>query len=96
MARGWESKSVESQIESAESRKQDRLRQKLSPEQQEELSQRRLLELSRVRLQHQIQESTNERYRQMLTQALVDIDNKLVELDRPSIPSRKRNSNRSD
>jgi Ribonuclease G/E len=96
MARGWESKSVESQIESAESRKQDRLRQKLSPEQQEKLSQRGLLELSRVRLQHQIQESTNERYRRMLTQALVDVDQKLAELDRPSIPPRKRNSDRSD
>ncbi len=93
MARGWESKSVESQIESAESRKQDRLRQKLSLEQQEQLSRRGLLELSRVRLQHQIQESGNERYRQMLTQALMDIDNKLAELDRASIAPRKRNSN---
>jgi hypothetical protein len=81
MARGWESKSVESQMESAESRRDKKPAEILSPEQQEILRERGLLELSRVRLQYQIKECTHLRYRQILTRALEDVDQKLAALD---------------
>jgi hypothetical protein len=96
MARGWESKSVESQMESAESRKQGKPGDILTPRQQEILRERGLLELSRVRLQHQIQESTHIRYRQMLTRALEDVDRKLAGLNGASIRPRDRHSKRPD
>jgi hypothetical protein len=96
MARGWESKSVESQMESAESRKQKIPGEILSPEQHDILRERGLLELSRVRLQHQIKESTHVRYRQMLTSALDEVDRKLAALSGVSIRPRNRNGKRSD
>ena len=96
MARGWESKSVESQMESAESRKQNKPGEILTPEQQEILRERGLLELSRVRLQQQIKESTHARYRQILTRALEDVDRKLAALDGASIRPGDRHGERTD
>lgn len=83
-------------MESAESRKQSKPEDILTPQQQEILRERGLLELSRVRLQHQIQESTHIRYRQMLTRALEDVDRKLAGLNGASIRPRDRHSKRPD
>lgn len=83
-------------MESAEARKQKKPGEILTPEQQDILRERGLLELSRVRLQHQIQESTHVRYRLILTRALEDVDRKLAELSSVSIRPRDRNRKRPD
>jgi len=72
MARGWESKSVESQIESAESRKPAHRETKLSPEN---------LELSRTRVQHELASSTNPRYQEILRRGLADLEAKIAQLE---------------
>ena len=78
MARGWESKSVESQIESAESRNNTNNQTKRSPADVAALREREGLELSRIRVLHQMESCENPRYRVILDKALVDLDKKLA------------------
>jgi hypothetical protein len=76
MARGWESKSVEQQqAEMAEQRKP--ARPPLSPEQRERDRKRQGLLLSRKRLMQQLEAATNSRHRQMLAQAIAEVDRQL-------------------
>jgi hypothetical protein len=80
MARGWESKSVESQIEAAEER-QVRLRAaKVDPAYAERSRQRESLQLSRTRVLHDLEIAKNERHRETLKAALNHLDQKLAEL----------------
>src|SRR5579883_158144 len=83
MARGWESKSVESQIESAESRKKAR-QTPIDPVQAAKQHQRESLLLSRTRILHDIEQAQNPRYKQTLNAALKHLDDKLAELERPA------------
>jgi hypothetical protein len=77
MARGWESKSVEQQQEErAEPSKT--LRAPLSPEEQKRNRKREGLLLSRERLTQQLQAATKPRHRQMLEQAIAELDSQLV------------------
>jgi len=78
MARGWESKSVESQIESAVSRKQSPNQADRSPAELAALREREGLELSRVRVLHQMETCENPRYRMILDKALADLDSRLA------------------
>ena len=78
MARGWESKSIESQIESAESRKNTQNMPKRSPADIEALREREGLELSRTRILNQMEACENPRYRLILDKALADLDVKLA------------------
>ena len=77
MARGWESKSVEQQLE-------ERLEQRsaarpvVSAEQQERNRKREGLVLSRRRLGQQLDAATNPRHRQMLQEALAEVDRQLA------------------
>jgi hypothetical protein len=80
MARGWESKSVESQIDSAEERAALAKLPKLTPEEADRKSQRESLELSRTRVLHDIQTSKNEKYRVTLEAALKHLDDKIAKL----------------
>jgi hypothetical protein len=80
MARGWESKSVESQIESAEERKAQLGRERLSDEEAERARRRESLLISRTRVLRDLEASRNSRYRRMLARALEDLNNKLAEL----------------
>ena len=80
MARGWESKSVESQIDSAEERAALAKLPKLTPEEADRKSQRESLELSRTRVLHDIQTSTNAKYRVTLEAALKHLDDKIAKL----------------
>ena len=80
MARGWESKSVESQIESAESRRAASQRAKISAAEAERFGQRESLLLSRTRVLRDIEQATNPRYRQTLEAALKHHDQKITEL----------------
>lgn len=81
MARGWESKSIESQIESAaENPSNSGGRQDLSREQQERRRQWQQLLLSQAYVRQQIDAASNERYRESLRQALAEIERKLTVL----------------
>ncbi|HEY7209168.1 MAG TPA: hypothetical protein VH477_02765 [Bryobacteraceae bacterium] len=86
MARGWESKSVESQIEAAEGRAQQSRHMQLSAEQVALARERELLELSRARVLHDIETVTHARYREMLERSLAFLDEKLAKLDELSRP----------
>ena len=81
MARGWESKSVENQIDSAQHESSSS--SKPSVNNAEKLAadrQRSLLELSRANVQRQLESVQNDRYREQLNRALADLDARLAEL----------------
>jgi hypothetical protein len=78
MARGWESKSVESQIEDADSRS-DR-GETLTPEQREIEQKRRGLELSRRRVLQEIETTRSTVRRTSLEQALAFLDEEIRKL----------------
>jgi len=80
MARGWESKSVEAQIESAAA-KSNGAHQELSPQQVETLRAKENLELSRTRVKRELETSTNARYQDILRKALADLETKLAQLE---------------
>lgn len=80
MARGWESKSVESQIELAEARRAAAQAIKISSEQAERNRRRESLLLSRKRVLHDLENAHNPRYRQTLESALQHLDQRLAEL----------------
>jgi len=79
MARGWESKSVESQIESAESRRAVR-GVAISAQEAERNKKRESLQLSRTRVLHDLETANNPRYREILQAALKHLDDKLSEI----------------
>ncbi len=78
MARGWESKSVESQIDDAASRA-DR-GEALTPEQREIRSKRASLDLSRRRVLQELQTTRAAVRRAALEQALVFLDEEISKL----------------
>jgi hypothetical protein len=80
MARGWESKSVESQIESAEERAAFAKLPRLTPAEAERKQQRESLLLSRKRVMHDIESSKNPGYRKTLEAALKHLDDKIATL----------------
>lgn len=82
MARGWESKSVEAQIESAAAGKKPAHREsQLSPAQIQTLRDRESLELSRTRVQCELAGSTNPRYQEILRRGLADLEAKIAQLE---------------
>ena len=80
MARGWESKSVEEQIDLAESARNAAPATKLSPEAQAKLRKREGLLLSRTRVLHDIEAAQNPRYQAVLTKALAELDAQIAQL----------------
>jgi hypothetical protein len=81
MARGWESKSVESQIESAKDGNTSGPQPQSTDSQKKVQRERQGLLLSRTYVLRQIESSSNERYTQSLRQALNEIDQKIAKLD---------------
>ena len=79
MARGWESKSVEAQIESNEFGNQQKAR--LSKAEIELQRKKDSLLLSKARVLEELKTSRNPRYKKILTDALADLDEKLAEFD---------------
>jgi hypothetical protein len=78
MARGWESKSVEAQIDMAEQHVRGAALQK--PQDARKLNlvrQKESLLLSRTRVLHELDSAQNPRYKAVLTKALADLDAKL-------------------
>lgn len=78
MARGWESKSVESQMEAAESRKAAAVAATHSAEQIIQQREREGLELSRTRVLHDLERASNPRYQAQLRAALQHLETKLA------------------
>jgi hypothetical protein len=81
VARGWESKSVEAQQAEAGSQPAE-LRAKMSPEEAQLFRARENLRLARERVFKQLAACTNPRYRQVLENALADLDRKLGQFER--------------
>jgi hypothetical protein len=79
MARGWESKSVEEQIDMAE-RHAAASAPKLSREEIETLRKRENLQLSRTRVIREMEATRNPRYKEVLTKALAELDNRIAAL----------------
>jgi hypothetical protein len=79
MARGWESKAVEAQIETVSEIK-PRIKRRLSPDEIETVRKRQSLSLSRTRILQEMEQSRNPRYQKILTDALADLDQKLAGL----------------
>jgi hypothetical protein len=79
MARGWESKSVESQIEDVRSREAPGEAQ--TAEQRERASKRAGLELSRRRVLHDLEATRSEMRRASLEQALAFLEEEIRKLE---------------
>ena len=77
MARGWESKSVEAQIDEAEHRPSAVLENVPPPEELELIRKRENIVLSRTRVVRELQAAQNPRYKAVLSKALADLEAQL-------------------
>ena len=80
MARGWESKAVEGQVQEFESKESRTQRRQLSQDQKEMRRRIEILILSRARVEKELQSSENPRYREQLNRALLDLDAQIAKL----------------
>lgn len=87
MARGWESKSVEDQVQQAESipaakesKGKGKQKIELTPTQVETHRRREVLILARLRVQQDLKAASNPRYTEQLNRALADIEARLSAL----------------
>src|ERR1700674_1931598 len=76
MARGWESKSVEQQQEEMSAQRKT-VRPPTSPDEQQRNRKREGLLLSRKRLSQQLQAAIKPRHRQILEQAIAELNSQL-------------------
>ena len=81
MARGFESKSVQSQWQDAEDRAAERLRKRKAPGEHERDQKRSSLTMSRTRVAHDLEHARTETHRQTLRAALAHLDAQLAALD---------------
>ena len=77
MARGWESKSVESQMEAAEARQAAARQATQSEEEIRQRRERESLELSRKRVLQDLAAARHPRHRQQLQAALAHLESRL-------------------
>jgi hypothetical protein len=82
MAKGWESKSVESQVQDSQSKGRTKQGEVLTPLQIDTRRRREVLILSRARVERDLQLSQDQRYRDLLTRALADIEAQLSALEK--------------
>jgi hypothetical protein len=80
MARGWESKDVESQVEATQAPQQKALQGNKSPEQIQREQQRKDLQLSRTRIVNDLASATHPNHRRSLEAALAYLDKQLSDL----------------
>ena len=80
MARGWESKSVEAQIDMAEVSRATIAQKELSSATLELVRKRENLLLSRTRVVRELETAQNPRYKGVLTKALAELDAQLSAL----------------
>ena len=80
MARGWESKSVEAQMEAAPSARPSKAKRALKAEQAQNQIKKADLLLSRSRVVQQLEHSTNERFNELMRRTLADLDTQIAAL----------------
>jgi hypothetical protein len=80
MARGWESKAVDDQIQDANETRKNGNPRNLSPAQIDAVRQKKVLELSRVRVTSDLENNQDPRYRSLLLRALEDLDAQIARL----------------
>jgi hypothetical protein len=80
MARGWESKSVEAQMEEPAPSAPAKSKTPLTPEELQIRKQKGDLILSRTRVVQQLAESSNERYSELLRRTLAALDEQIAKL----------------
>jgi hypothetical protein len=80
MARGWESKSVEDQIEAGKADPQAAGKRKLTAEEAEQKRRRDLLNAARTNLLRQLESASTERYRKLLEDGLKSVERQIEEL----------------
>ncbi len=80
MARGWESKDVESQVEATEAPKQKSNSGPKTPEQLQREQERKDLQLSRTRIANDLATATHPNHRKSLEAALAHLDQKIADL----------------
>ena len=80
MARGWESKSVESQIEEEENRPADLPRGTVTAEMKLRRQRMESLKLSRSRLLQQLERASNASYREVLMKGLQAVEKEMEEI----------------
>jgi hypothetical protein len=88
MARGWESKEVEMQIESAQERFERGAKPRVSSEQIALEKQRESIELSRGRVLDDMANASNPKYRELLQRSLNFLDEKLASLNARNVQER--------
>ncbi len=82
MARGWESKAVEEQIESKPTNFVATTKKQRTADQVQKLIEKRNLEAARAKVRHEIASTQNERYQEILARSLKDLDSKLAKLEK--------------
>lgn len=80
MARGWESKAVQDQIQEQQTDNNRRDKTQLTASQLEIRRRRQVLLLSCARVERELQSNPNPRYQEQLKQALADLDAQLSAL----------------
>ena len=78
MARGWESKSVEAQIDMAETRTASISKRMLDAKEVDQIRRKESIQLSRTRVLRELDAAQNPRYKGVLSKALADLDAKLA------------------
>jgi hypothetical protein len=80
MARGWESKDVESQVEATQAPKQKPGSAPKTPDQLKQDEERKDLQLSRTRVVNDLATATHPQHRKSLEAALAHLDKKIADL----------------
>ena len=86
MARGWESKAVEEQIELAKSSRNDTANRTRTQAELKQLKHRESLMLERRRLIREMEQGRKKRYLMLLERTLKHVDAELAKLE-PTVPS---------
>ena len=82
MARGWESKSVEEQMDTAKADRDAQVKPRLSAEDRARHTRMQSLRLSRARIVSLMESTRSERYRSQLERTLADLDAQLRQLEK--------------
>jgi hypothetical protein len=80
MARGWESKDVESQVEAKKTMSAASAKGQKSPEDMRREQEKKDLQLSRTRIVNDLQNATHPNHRKSLEAALEHLDQKIAKL----------------
>lgn len=80
MARGWESKSVEAQMEESATAAPTKSKAAVTPEEIERQRKKSGLMLSRSRITQQLEASGDERYSELLRRTLAELDKQIADL----------------